>query len=386
MPWCVDQLERGRTAASESRRGCRSDSRGPRRGRATTGSDEQVRHRAAGDAGASERPPPRPPGGLGGGLPVLLGRSTAQERLGLVEGVLRCSRSPTCAACFTDSWPVRIWAEHRRGGCCRSRRRPSASPAARTSSRAAARSLTLEPSRLVAFGMLPFACERLLARGAREVGDPGTPPATSAALRRHREVGAAEEARHRLARRVARHHELPGDLLVLLAGAAAEPGRPEDRRRPALREHGVRSRVRLVELSRSTSAASALKNFLYAVRPGDRLLRSRACRPTCRASTWRSIRRSRRRSSERVYQSVAADVERREALHVLLHRADLGELGLELREALRQLLDARLLEQIGAVGDRRASRRSTARRRACRCTSRTPSARRASSASCRTGP
>jgi len=61
------------------------------------------------------------------------------------------------AACWTDSFPVRIWASMLR------RILPFSTStqcfAAGTNQlRAAARSFTLVPSRLVAFGMLPFAC------------------------------------------------------------------------------------------------------------------------------------------------------------------------------------------------------------------------------------
>ena len=76
----------------------------------------------------------------------------------------------------------------------------------------AARSLTLLPSRLVVFGMLPFARSAVIdalsvkaliqAAAARLVG-----------ADRNGEVGAAEEARDRLALRVARHHELRDALL-----------------------------------------------------------------------------------------------------------------------------------------------------------------------------
>src|SRR5204863_8738610 len=61
------------------------------------------------------------------------------------------------AACFTDCFPVRIWASMLR------RMFPFSTStqcfAVGTNQlRAAARSFTLLPSRLVAFGMLPFAC------------------------------------------------------------------------------------------------------------------------------------------------------------------------------------------------------------------------------------
>ena len=74
--------------------------------------------------------------------------------------------------------------------------------------RAAARSLTLAPSRLVAFGMLPFAwrafsavvpVKSLIQSDASDLFE---------LVHRDGEVGAAEEARDRLALDVARHHEL----------------------------------------------------------------------------------------------------------------------------------------------------------------------------------
>src|SRR6478672_10424932 len=62
-----------------------------------------------------------------------------------------------CAACLTDSFPVRIWASMLR------RMFPFSTStqclAVGTNQlREAARSLMLLPSRFVAFGMLPFAC------------------------------------------------------------------------------------------------------------------------------------------------------------------------------------------------------------------------------------
>src|SRR5581483_1390042 len=62
-----------------------------------------------------------------------------------------------CAACFTDSLPVRIcWSMLRRMLPFSTSTQCLA--VGTNQLRAAARSLTLEPSRLVAFGMLPFAC------------------------------------------------------------------------------------------------------------------------------------------------------------------------------------------------------------------------------------
>ena len=63
--------------------------------------------------------------------------------------------------------------------------------------------------------MLPFACSGLLAARAREVLDPVGRERLVLARRRDGEVGAAEEAGHRLPRRVARHHELRGRRLEL---------------------------------------------------------------------------------------------------------------------------------------------------------------------------
>ena len=74
--------------------------------------------------------------------------------------------------------------------------------------RDAARSLTLLPSRLVAFGMLPFAWRPFSELVLGEVLDPVGRERLVRARDRDGEVGAAEEARHRLALDVARHHEL----------------------------------------------------------------------------------------------------------------------------------------------------------------------------------
>ena len=67
--------------------------------------------------------------------------------------------------------------------------------------RAAARSLTLLPSRLVAFGMLPFAwrpfSEAVLVKSLIQ----SAASALFDARHRHGEVGSAEEARHRLSLR-----------------------------------------------------------------------------------------------------------------------------------------------------------------------------------------
>src|SRR5439155_21791570 len=75
--------------------------------------------------------------------------------------------------------------------------------------------------------------EGLLRAGAREVLDP---VGAESLVARHgnREVGAAEEARQRLALHVARHHELPGRGALELADAAAEPARADHRRGLAL--------------------------------------------------------------------------------------------------------------------------------------------------------
>ena len=55
--------------------------------------------------------------------------------------------------------------------------------------------------------------------------------------------------------------------------------------------------------------------------------------------------------AERRVPVLAADIERCEPLDVLLHRPDLDELTLELREARRRLREARLLEQVAPVRD-----------------------------------
>ena len=89
---------------------------------------------------------------------------------------------------------------------------------------------------------------------------------------RNGEVGAAEEARHRLAGRVARHHELRGRALVLVADAAGEPAGADDRAGVAVRVHAVRGRTALVGRSCSAREAAA-KKFLYAVSPAIDLRR-----------------------------------------------------------------------------------------------------------------
>jgi len=118
------------------------------------------------------------------------------------------------------------------GGCCRSRRRPSASRSGRTSYERPARSLTLLPRRLVAFGMLPFACSAFSEAVVGEVLDPVRRKRLVAARRRDGQVGTTEEAGDRLTPHVAGHHELRGRSGVLLADAAAEPARADDRRGP----------------------------------------------------------------------------------------------------------------------------------------------------------
>src|SRR5205823_15010443 len=70
--------------------------------------------------------------------------------------------------------------------------------------------------------------ERLLGRRARVGLDPVGAESVVAADR-YGEVGAAEEAGHDLPRRLARHHELARDGRVLLADAAAVPGRADHR-------------------------------------------------------------------------------------------------------------------------------------------------------------
>src|SRR5581483_6429046 len=126
------------------------------------------------------------------------------------------------------------------------------------------------------------------------------------------------------------------DLRVLLACAARVPGRPVVGGRPPLREDGVRERVAAVELGRR-SRLRGVEKGLEPLEARDRLLRVERPDPL-------AVRLLRDRAAvvedeaERRVPVLTADVERREALDVLLHLADLGELALELREALGRLL------------------------------------------------
>ena len=114
------------------------------------------------------------------------------------------------------------------------------------------------------FGMFPFAWS---AFSAAVLVNAAIQSAASAlfAADRNRQVGAAEEARHRLTGRVARHHELRCRALVLVADAAREPAGPDDRAGVAVRVHAVRVRADLV--GRLAARDAARKNFLNAVRP-----------------------------------------------------------------------------------------------------------------------
>ena len=130
--------------------------------------------------------------------------------------------------------------------------------------RLAARSLTLLPSRLVVFGMLPIA----RSDGHRRVARVGLDPVDGERLvgaDRDGEIRAAEEAGHRLALGLARHHELRREALVLVADAAAEPARPDHRAGVALGVDVVRVGMRLV--GRLAGPRAAVKKFLKAVRP-----------------------------------------------------------------------------------------------------------------------
>ncbi len=155
------------------------------------------------------------------------------------------------AACFTDSFPVRICASIVR------RMFPFSTStqcfACGTNQLwAAARALTVLPSRLVAFGMFPLFCRDCSFAVLVKSAIHWIACALLLLSRGHGDVGAAEEAGDRLAGDVARHHELSRDGLVLRAGAAAEPRRAEYRARQALREHGVRGRIGFVERCCST--------------------------------------------------------------------------------------------------------------------------------------
>src|SRR4029079_5436727 len=196
--------------------------------------------------------------------------------------------------------------------------------------------------------------ERLFARSAGEVRDPGDRLRLRIALRRHRESRTAEEARNRLALGVARHHELLRHAGVLLAGAARVPRRPVERGRPALRIDGVGERVAGTETAgvegRRPLGLRGVEEGLEPLQSGDRLLRVERPVPL-------AVRARRDRAavvedeSERRVPVFAPDVERREPLDVLLHLPDLGELALELVQALRRLLEAGLLEHVAAESD-----------------------------------
>ena len=143
---------------------------------------------------------------------------------------------------------------------------------------------------------VPGRLECLLRRRAREGGDPVGAELLVAADR-DGQVRAAEEARHRLAGRVARHHELRGRGLVLVADAAGEPAGADDRARVAVRVHAVRGRAALV--GRLARLRGGGEEVLVRRQAGDRLRRLEQCPSTCRSPARRSCRRSRRRSPSR---------------------------------------------------------------------------------------
>ena len=120
---------------------------------------------------------------------------------------------------------------------------------------------------------------------------------------RDREVGAAEEGRHRLARDVARHREGAHERLQLrVAGLRVErvaelPAGADERRRVALRERRGRERVRLV--GRLARAGQGEERVLERVQALRSPAAGRACPSTCRSTASRSARRSRRRRRAR---------------------------------------------------------------------------------------
>src|SRR5262249_41368634 len=111
--------------------------------------------------------------------------------------------------------------------------------------------------------------QSLLGARAGEVLDPVGRERLVRARDRHGEVGAAEEARHRLALEVAGHHELPRRGRVLLPDAAGEPARAYHGADEALRVHRVRVRVRLV--GRLAGPGGRVEEVLVRGQAGDRL-------------------------------------------------------------------------------------------------------------------
>src|SRR5207302_4240018 len=145
------------------------------------------------------------------------------------------------------------------------------------------------------------------------------------------EVGSAEEARHRLAGLVARHHELTGDRLVLLAVAAAGPRGTDDRGRLSLRVHVVRLRPVLGAGLAGTRGRA--EEPLVGGQPGAGLRRREGAVPLAVAE-----RRDRAAvvvdEAHREVPVRSGDVDRREALLAVPRPKLLGDAG-ELREALR---------------------------------------------------
>ena len=250
------------------------------------------------------------------------------------------------AACFTDSLPVRIWPS------MFLRMFPFSTStqcfAVGTNQlRAAARSLTLPPSRLVAFGMLPFAWRPF--SEAVEVKSLIQSDASALLRARDRdcEVGAAEEARDRLTLDVARHHELRRRARVLLADAAGVPARPDHRGGLALCVDVVRIRAGpVVRLRRPRRRG---EEVLVRGQPGDRLRRVEQALP-CAADLLGDAAAVVEDEGHRDIPVLARDVDRGEALGLVLRHQLLG-VGDVLRRRRRQLLDAGLLEQVLAVGD-----------------------------------
>src|SRR5205085_379425 len=154
------------------------------------------------------------------------------------------------------------------------------------------------------------------------------------------------EARHRLAGLVARHDELARHRLVLLADAAAEPRRADDRRRLSLRVHVIR--LRPVLGARLAGTRGRVEEPLVRGEAGPRLRRREGAVPLAVAE-----RRDRAAvvvdEAHREVPVGARDVDRREAPLAVPRPELLRDRG-ELRQTLRRLrLD--LLVQVGPVRD-----------------------------------
>src|SRR5205807_1518000 len=148
--------------------------------------------------------------------------------------------------------------------------------------------------------------------------------------------------------------ELFRPLRVLLAGAARVPGGAIVRRGPTLRIDRVREWVASVE-RRGRPRLRRLEELLETGQAGDRRLRVQGPVPFA-ARELRDRAAVVEDEAERRVPVLAADIERCEPLDVLLHRPDLDELTLELREARRRLRKARLLEQVAPVRDHARAR------------------------------